>query len=154
MGTKGLKLHPFYEVAQDWDIPVLIHCDPEFPPVCSNSGQAMLLDDVDLDSHRLRIIIAHLGTGPAFSSITPWIDAALWLACNHPLEYSTSAVEFYGRLRKIMDSTPISRLLFGADFPYLEYALPLKKWVAVFKKPEPGVLEKAGVKFSKKEGLK
>jgi len=173
---KGLKLHattgfspndrcayPLYEMAQDWELPVLIHCGSEFPPLRSSHGlsAAFLVDDVASDFPRLKIVLVHLGAGSMDPLTSPWVDASLWMASHHrnvyldlaskQVPYASSPANFYRGLRWVMDSVPVSRLLFGSDYPYHEGTLPLKKWGAVFAQPDPKALKEAGVSFTREE---
>lgn len=90
LGMKGLKIlptyqhyapndervFPFYEMAQELDIPVLIH--QAWTPVVNapmKYQHPYLLDDVAIKFRDLRIIIAHFGF--------PWTDECMFLIAKH-----------------------------------------------------------------------
>lgn len=175
-GMKGLKLHattgfspndkcvyPLYEMAQDWALPVLIHCGPEFPPLRSTQGfsAAFPVDDVATDFPRLKLVLVHLGAASMAPLTSPWVDPGIWMASHHrnvyldfaskQRHYLASPPKFYRDLRSLMDNVPVSKLIFGSDCPYHESALPLKQWVKVFQEPDPKALKEAGVTFRQEE---
>ncbi|MEU1072869.1 MULTISPECIES: amidohydrolase family protein [unclassified Streptomyces] len=133
LGLRGLKTAPcylrmspadprwfdVYEVAQELDIPVLVHtgytpaknADPRF-------FSPLLLEPVARRFPRLRLILAHLGT--------PWTTPCIDLLARHPHLYAdlsifgsyqspptVAAALAHARARGVLD-----RLLWGTDFPF------------------------------------
>ncbi|MER7584607.1 amidohydrolase family protein [Kitasatospora sp. NPDC097691] len=133
LGLSGLKTAPcylrmspadplwndVYEVAQELDVPVLVHtgytpakkADPRY-------FSPRLLDRVATDFPGLRLILAHLGT--------PWTDTALDLMSRHPRVYADLSIFSWYRpaatvaaaLAKARALGVLDRLLWGTDHPF------------------------------------
>ena len=171
-GMKGLKLHstsgyypnereyyPFYELAVDLDIPILFHCGFEFAPNRVKYADPILMDDVAVDFPELRIILAHMGGhshGPAWH----WRDTAISMASIHTniymdvadmqCVYAKDPVDFYQSIRRALTWAP-DKVLYGTDMPWLGMLMSAKDYLEVFTTPDPALLEKAGVEFTKEE---
>jgi predicted TIM-barrel fold metal-dependent hydrolase len=174
--VRGLKLHattgfvasdpcayPLYEIAQQWEVPVFIHCGTEFPPLRSGQGinSAFTVDAPASDFPKVKFVLVHAGTGSMLPLQSPWIDGMVYMASYHrnvymdlaskQRTYTESPLEFYQSLRKLMDSVPVTRILFGSDYPYHELTLPLADWVRVFREPDPHILRQANVSLKAQE---
>ena len=160
---KGLKIHPgaaFYpnspeayavlEVANELNIPVLIHCGPlpEYPVKYSHP---IHLDDVAHDFPDLTIIAAHSGE----SWWREWLaiakykknifgDLAIW-----QLTVEANPHLFRRALREILDTVGPERILFGSDGPILEPFVSSQK--AVQRMKALVVEENDGISFSNEE---
>ncbi|MBI3115969.1 MAG: amidohydrolase [Thaumarchaeota archaeon] len=131
MGMKGLKLGPIYqhfdptseragrvfEVAQDLEIPVLIHQGTTFvrdAPL--EFANPILLDKVARDYPDLRMIVAHLGH--------PWEDETVALIRKQPNVFSDVSgltyrpARLYLKLLSCLEYGVMKKLVFGSDFPF------------------------------------
>lgn len=131
MGMKGLKLGPIYqhfdptseragrvfEVAQDLEIPVLIHQGTTFvrdAPL--EFANPILLDKVARDYPDLRMIVAHLGH--------PWEDETVALIRKQPNVFSDVSgltyrpIRLYLKLLSCLEYGVMKKLVFGSDFPF------------------------------------
>lgn len=171
-GMKGLKLHstagyylndpqcyPFYELAEELDIPLTIHGGFEFPPCRAKFADPILIDDIACDFPELRIIVAHMGGhshGPAWH----YRDTAISLACVHKnvymdmgdmqCVYVRDPIDFYQSVRRALNWAP-DKLLYGTDGPWLDAVLSAGDYLNVLRNPDKSILEKAGVEFTKEE---
>ncbi len=128
---KGLKISPIYqnfdpnsdrayklfELAQELEIPVLIHQATTFirrAPL--KYAYPSLLDDVATNFSDLKIILAHLGH--------PWEDEAIVLVRKHPNVWADISTltsrpfRLYHKLMTCMEYRITDKLLFGTDFPF------------------------------------
>src|SRR5574337_1106173 len=147
-GTAGLKLHPasgffpydpvclpFFDLAGQRGVPVLVHTGPMVAPLLSRMAQPVHLDEVAADFPQTTSIMAHVGLC--------WWEEALSIARHKPnvvLELSTWQWTFLrdprGFVRAVAtmkDSIGAERIVFGSDFPALRGAMSLRSWVEVFR---------------------
>jgi len=132
-GFKGLKiliafrgkpintkiLYPAYEIAQQYEVPVLIHTG--YPPP-GTPGQKMqlrmanpaLLDEVIASFPKLKLVMSHCGY--------PWTDIAIALACQFPSVYLDISNMMYmlpHKLRNILlhakEIIGVNKILYGSD---------------------------------------
>jgi predicted TIM-barrel fold metal-dependent hydrolase len=171
-GMKGLKLHstsgfylndreyyPFYELATDLDIPVLVHCGFEFAPNRVKYADPIQMDDVAVDFPDLRIILAHMG-GHAHGPAWHWRDTAISMSCVHKnvymdmgdmqCVYVRDPNDFYQSVRRALNWAP-DKLLYGTDGPWLDAVLGAGDYLDVLRHPDNSILEKAGVEFTEEE---
>lgn len=164
-GVAGLKLHPgsgffpndsvclpFFDLAGQRGVPVLVHTGPMVTPLMSRTAQPVYLDDVAADFPKTTIIMAHVGLC--------WWEEALSIAWHKPnivLELSTwqwtflrDPREFVRAIAKMKDSIGADRIVFGSDFPALRSAMPLRKWAEAFEKL-PDLAREHGVRISDTE---
>lgn len=143
-GMRGLKLHPasgflpsdpaclpFFELAGQKGVPVLLHTGPTATPLLSNTTQPVYLDSVAADFPNTTIIMAHAGRC--------WWPEALEIAFCKPnimLELSMwqwtflrDEQEFVSAIAKMKATIGVERLLFGSDFPGMKRATSLSSWV-------------------------
>ncbi|TLZ64499.1 MAG: amidohydrolase [Methanobacteriota archaeon] len=107
------RLEPLYDVAEDAEIPVMVHTGTStFPAAKSRYGDPITVDDVAVDHPDLTIIMAH-GGRPL------WCDTAFFLARHHRNVYIDISsippkrlLEYFPRLGEIPD-----KVLFGSDWP-------------------------------------
>lgn len=135
MSPADPRLEPYWQLAEEFDIPVGLHMGPgpagaayESNPVPFKSpafrmayGDPILLEEVLLRHKRLRLFVMHAGW-PQFESM-----AALLYA--HPNVYVDVAAlsgervvpraGYYRYLRELVESGFAKRIMFGSDFPDL-----------------------------------
>jgi hypothetical protein len=124
------SLWPAYETAQALDVPIVFHCGahphPDNPKMPVEYSKPEHFENVASDFPRLRLVLAHMGVGPAdwFPHLfQPYYRSALALAKRHPhICFDVSAAvgaewpqeELVGMIRHI----GAERVLFGSDFPW------------------------------------
>jgi hypothetical protein len=132
MGADDVRLAPFWQLAEEFDIPVGVHLGPgppgaayESSPVPFKSpgfrmaaGDPLRLEEVLLRHKRLRIFVMHAGW--------PLLDSMIALMYAHPQVYvDTAALQapfvtpragYYRHLRGLVDAGFGKRIMFGSDF--------------------------------------
>jgi uncharacterized protein len=127
------RLDPYWELAEQFDVPVGVHMGPGPPgaayassPVPFKSsafrmalGDPLLLEEVLLRHKRLRLFVMHAGW-PRFESMVALLYA-------HPGVYVDVAalqsktlvprVAYYHHLRGLVEAGFSKRIMFGSDFP-------------------------------------
>ena len=110
-GVKELEI--IYRAAEANGIPVMFHTGTSiFPGARNKYGDPMFVDDVAVDSPRLKILLAH-GGRPL------WMQTAFFLVRRHPNMFLDISgippkllLKYFPRLEEIA-----SRTLFGTDWP-------------------------------------
>lgn len=129
------RLEPYWQLAEEFDIPVGIHMGPGPPGAAYDSspapvkyrafrmtaGDPLLLEDVLLRHKRLRVFVMHAGW--------PLLDSMLALLYGHSNVYvDLAALEnaavipregYYRYLRALVDSGFGKRIMFGSEFANL-----------------------------------
>jgi hypothetical protein len=129
------RLEPYWQLAEEFDIPVGIHLGPGPPGAAYDSspapikyrsfrmtaGDPLLLEEVLLRHKRLRLFIMHAGW--------PLLDSMVALLYGHPNVYvDVAALEnptivpregYYRYLRALVDSGFGKRIMFGSEFTVL-----------------------------------
>jgi predicted TIM-barrel fold metal-dependent hydrolase len=130
MGAKGIKLYPsysyfypndsilypVYEIAQEHQLPVLVHTGSSiFKGSKIKYADPIHLDDVAIDFPELPILMAHSGRGL-------WYDKAFFLSKLHPnlyLEISglppKNLLKYFPNLEKNID-----KVVYGSDWPGIQ----------------------------------
>ena len=132
LGIKGLKLSPVYqsfdpwtpdayrlfEIAQDYEVPVMFHMGGMYDPHASLQwSNPLLLDKVGLDFPNLRIIVAHLGQ--------PHMEETVMLLRKNKNMFADLSARYhrqwqlYNGLQVAIEYKVTDRLLFGSDFPVM-----------------------------------
>ncbi|MBS3759808.1 MAG: amidohydrolase family protein [Desulfobacterales bacterium] len=161
-GMIGLKLHPtagyyphepacyaLYEVARQYNVPVIIHSGNEPAPLKCMYSQPKYIDAAAADFPEVTFIVAHCGHG--------WYEEVVDLAtmkpniycdfCGWQVEYLTHPDYFFRALRYAMDFLGPWRVLFGTDGPAYTLLMSNKDWVEAIRNPA----SPSGIKFSKEE---
>ena len=116
-------MDPYWDLAEELDIPVGIHIGPGPPGVIylgstnyrARLHNALLLEDVLVDHPDLRVYVMHAGF--------PLIDETLALLYAHPqvhvgigiISYGMPREAFYPFLEKLVDAGFTKRIMFGSD---------------------------------------
>ncbi len=106
-------LYPMYAVAQELEIPVMVHTGSSiFRGAKLKYGDPLALDDVAVDFPKLKIVMAHSGRGF-------WYDRAFFLARLHENVYMEIAglppqrlLEYFPEFERNAD-----KIIFGSDWP-------------------------------------
>jgi predicted TIM-barrel fold metal-dependent hydrolase len=174
-GMKGWKMHPcagyypndrelcypFYEVCCELDIPILCHTGMDLYPLSGKYADPMFWDEIASDFPDMLICLAHGGGGFSHVPARHLWDTGLALASMHEnifldtasgqAFYMRDPVEFYRELKKALDQVA-GKIMWGTDNPY--FLSTGGSWVQsldLYRKPDPAILEKAGVSFTKEE---
>lgn len=113
------KLYPAYEIALNYNVPVLFHTG--YPPPGTpghrmklSMAQPAFLDEVIASFPKLKIIMAHCGY--------PWSDVAVAMACQFPnvhLDVSNLMYMMPNKMREILlhakEVIGLDKILFGTD---------------------------------------
>ncbi len=172
-GMKGVKLHPaagfypdnpqffpFYKKCVELDIPIYSHVAVLTPGLLeSKFSDPIYLASVSSNFPELKIILIHFGG-------LSWIQKCLEIMCSRPNIYAelsshqinvlTNPQHWLTNLRGILDTIPMlgssisDRIMFGSDWPYLEYAMKEEDWLDWIKNI-PEEAKKYGLKFKKIE---
>ena len=166
--VKGIKLHPatgfypnepcvyrIYEKCLELDLIALVHTGPEIHPLYSKYARPVYLDEVASDFPDLKIIMAHAGgcwwqegVTIASNKLNLYVDLAWW-----QVPYLTvPEVEFYSRLRELINIAGRSKVLFGSDWPAMRQVRRLNHtaWTDVIKKA-PEKAKENGIVFTEEE---
>lgn len=130
MAPNDSRLEPYYALAEELDVPVLIHLGfgPPAAPYPSSpvprkspsfraaAGSPLLLEDVLLRHKRLRVLVMHAGW--------PLIDEMIAILYYHPQVYVDLAglqsslvprAAYDASLRKLVEAGFSDRIVFGSD---------------------------------------
>lgn len=127
------RFEPYWQLAEESDIPVFIHMGPgppsaayesspypiKFPDFRMALGDPLLLEDVLLRHKKLRIVVMHAGW--------PFLDSIVALLYAHPnvyvdvgalqAEFMVPRAAYYRHLRGLVEAGFGKRIVFGSDFP-------------------------------------
>lgn len=127
------RLEPYWQLAEEFDIPVGVHMGPGPPGAAYDSspapfkspgfrmafGDPMLLEEVLLRHKRLRLFVMHAGW--------PRLESMVALLYAHPNVYVDVAAlsaqfmvpraSYYRHLRGLVEGGFAKRIMFGSDFP-------------------------------------
>jgi hypothetical protein len=133
MSPADSRLEPYWQLAEQFDIPVGIHMGPGPPGIAYDSSPVpfkspafrmalsdpLLLEDVLLRHQRLRLFVMHAGW--------PQLERMVALLYAHPGVYVDVAAlqsqalvprtAYYRHLRGLIDAGFGKRIMFGSDFP-------------------------------------
>lgn len=150
--VKGLKIYPgyepfyphdrrlqvVYELAEEFDVPVMIHCGDTYGQTGKlKYAHPLEVDEVAVDHRNVKLVICHLGN--------PWLVDAMEVVYKNPNVYAdfsglvlgefTEAFEDYMEeqiAEVILYAGEPSRFLYGSDWPicsmksYVEFVRQLK----------------------------
>ena len=127
------RLEPYWQLAEEFDIPVALHLGPGPPGAAYESspspvkflafraaaGDPLRLEEVLLRHKRLRLLVMHAGW--------PRLESMIALLYAHPNVYvDVGALQagfmvprpsYYAYLKGLVDSGFARRIVFGSDFP-------------------------------------
>jgi predicted TIM-barrel fold metal-dependent hydrolase len=131
------KWYPFYAKCVELDIPVQLQVgqsliyDPRYPR--RSVGRPIALDAVACDFPELRLIGIHLGI--------PWIDEMMAMAWKHPNVYigtdAHSPRYWPASFVHFANTYGQDKVLFGTDFPVLDFARTRAEIDALGMRPGP-----------------
>jgi predicted TIM-barrel fold metal-dependent hydrolase len=110
-------VHPFYELALERDVPVLVHTGhPIFTLPWS-------FEDVAVRYPALKLVLGHMGHGNVV-----YVNAAIAIAERRPNVYlETSGMPMHTKIREAVDRVGADRVLFGSDVPFHHPAVEVLK---------------------------
>ena len=135
MSPADPRMEPYWQLAEEFDVPVGIHIGPGplgiayessplWPPVKSPQyrmaiGDPLLLEEVLVKHQHLRVFVMHAGW--------PRLESMIALMSLHPGVYVDVAAlqsegvmpraAYYQYLRGLVESGFVKRIMFGSDFP-------------------------------------
>ncbi len=112
------RLDPYFALAEEFDVPVLIHTEgigPPLPSFRSASGSPLLLENVMVRHPKLRIFLENAGY--------PYLDEMIAMMYQYPQLYGDVSTitwiiprsAFYDYLQRLIKAGLGKRLMFGSD---------------------------------------
>ncbi|MEW6266267.1 MAG: amidohydrolase family protein [Thermodesulfobacteriota bacterium] len=125
--------YPFYAKCVELDVPVMTQVGHSAELMPSEAGRPILLDTVALDFPELRLVAAHTGW--------PWVEELIAIAWKHPRVYiatTAHAPKYWApELVSFMNTRRgLGKVMYGTDFPVLDWAGSLKQIEELKLKPE------------------
>jgi predicted TIM-barrel fold metal-dependent hydrolase len=130
------KYYPFYAKCCELDIPIQMQVGqsmiyaPDYP--CRSVGRPISLDAVACDLPELKLIGIHIGI--------PWTDEMIAMAWKHPNVYIGSDAHspryWPPSFVHYINSYGADKVLFGTDFPVLDFARTMREIAALGIKPD------------------
>ncbi|MFA7248180.1 MAG: amidohydrolase family protein [Dehalococcoidia bacterium] len=162
-GAKGLKLmpaagffpndeicYPLYDLAVEYDVPVLFHTGPN-PLMRSRNGHPLYYDDLAAEYPHLKIIFGHVSGEwwrDAMSVIRGkpncYAELAGWQRRHHD-----NPEQFFKDLGELRDAIGANRIMYGTDAPAVA-GIPLRPFADALKNL-PESAGQYGVKFTMEE---
>jgi predicted TIM-barrel fold metal-dependent hydrolase len=126
------RYYPFYAKCAELGIPLVVQVGHSAESMPSAMGRPILLDDIALEIPELTIVGAHTGW--------PWVEELTALAWKHRNVYIGTSAHFPKYWDKALVAFANSRgkgkVLFGTDYPVMDYGEALKAVDALDLKPE------------------
>jgi uncharacterized protein len=112
------RLDPYFALAEEFDVPVLIHTEgigPPLPSFRSSAGSPLLLEAVLVSHPKLRIFVENTGY--------PYLDEMIAMMYQYPQLYGDLSTitwiiprsAFYDYLQRLIKAGLGKRLMFGSD---------------------------------------
>jgi uncharacterized protein len=130
------RLYPFYAKCCELDVPIQMQVGqsmiyaPDYP--CRSTGQPIRLDAVACDFPELVLVGIHIGI--------PWHDEMIAMAWKHPNVYigcdAHSPRYWPQSFVRYLDSYGRDKVIFGTDFPVLDFDRTMREVMALGLRPE------------------
>jgi predicted TIM-barrel fold metal-dependent hydrolase len=112
------RLDPYFALAEEFDVPVLIHTagiGPPLPSFRTAAGSPLLLEEVMVSHRKLRIFVENTGY--------PYLDEMIAMMYQYPQLYGDVSTitwiiprsAFYDYLKRLIEAGLGKRLMFGSD---------------------------------------
>lgn len=112
------SLEPYFALAEEFEVPVLIHMEgigPPIPSFRSSSGSPLFLEEVLVKHPKMKIFIENSGY--------PYLDEMIALMYQYPQLYGDVSTitwiiprsAFYDYLKRLIEAGLEKRLMFGSD---------------------------------------
>ena len=112
------RLDPYFALAEEFDVPVLIHTEgigPPLPSFRTAAGSPLLLEKVMVSHPKLRIFVENTGY--------PYLDEMIAMMYQYPQLYGDVSTitwiiprsAFYDYLKRLIEAGLGKRLMFGSD---------------------------------------
>ena len=163
-GAKGLKFIPFagfypdgeeayplVEKAAEWNLPLVSHVGPEFPPFDPKYAEPSRLVRILIDFPNLQVIAPHLGMA-RWRELIEVSKLSQNLTCDVSglqLGAAASFSRFCHILRRAIDGFGMHRVMFGTDDPAFGPFVSKKRWAEMIKNLPHNPPE--GVSFTQEE---
>lgn len=129
------KFYPFYAKCVELGVPIQMQVgqsliySPDFP--CRSTGRPITLDTIACDFPELKLLGIHVGI--------PWTDEMIAMAWKHPNVYIVSDAHspkyWPESFVKYINSYGQDKVMFGTDFPVLEFSRTIQEIEAFGLKP-------------------
>ncbi len=125
--------YPIYELAEKYQVPVIFHTGEMLAPFYFKYCEPIHLQEVVMDFPNVNFVFAHSGgiwmdeaIAICANTTNVWLDVSLWQTkLFRPMD-------FYRPLKKLINSVPAKRIMFGSDGPMFRLAMPNDKFVKAF----------------------
>ncbi|MCV7101349.1 amidohydrolase family protein [Mycobacterium palustre] len=126
------RYYPYYAKCVEMDVPIVMQVGHSAELMPSHLGRPILLDEIALDMPELKIVAAHTGW--------PWVEELIALAWKHRnIFIGTSAhhPRYWDQdLLRFANGRGRGKVLFGTDFPVVEYGEALQAIEELDLKPD------------------
>jgi predicted TIM-barrel fold metal-dependent hydrolase len=116
-------LYPFYALAADLDIPVVVQAGTSGGRMASECGRPIGIDRPALYFDRVRFVLSHTGW--------PWVEEAMAMALKHPNVYLGTAAypphHWSDELVRFIRSAGRGKVLLGTSFPVVGHRQALAR---------------------------
>jgi uncharacterized protein len=116
------RYYPYYAKCIELDVPIVMQVGHSAELMPSHLGRPILVDEVALDMPELKLVAAHTGW--------PWVEELIALAWKHRNVFiGTSAhhPQYWDpKLLQFANGRGRGKVLFGTDFPVIEFGEALK----------------------------
>lgn len=128
------ELYPYYEICQEYKIPVQSHTGPSFPVLRTERKYPGSLKTISDDFKEVNFILGHGGAlnWESNTEVAKTRDN-VYLEMSTYQTYISDASELESRLRFFMDTIP-NQILFGSDWPMFALGATLQDIVGTIKK--------------------
>lgn len=128
------RYFPFYAKCVELDVPVIMQIGHSAEAMPSEMGRPILLDDIALYFPELRIVAAHTGW--------PWVEELIAMSWKHPnifIGTTAHGPKYWDKSLVAYMNTKgrgLGKVLFGTDYPVLNWPTCLKQIEDLGLKPE------------------
>ena len=128
------RYFPFYAKCVELDVPVIMQIGHSAEAMPSEMGRPILLDDIALYFPELRIVAAHTGW--------PWVEELIAMSWKHPnifIGTTAHGPKYWDKSLVAYMNTKgrgLGKVLFGTDYPVLNWPTCLKQIEELGLKPE------------------
>jgi predicted TIM-barrel fold metal-dependent hydrolase len=128
------RYFPFYAKCVELDVPVIMQIGHSAEAMPSEMGRPILLDDIALYFPELRLVAAHTGW--------PWVEELIAMSWKHPnifIGTTAHGPKYWDKSLVAYMNTKgrgLGKVLFGTDYPVLNWPTCLKQIEDLGLKPE------------------
>jgi hypothetical protein len=127
----GEEAYPLLEKAAQWNLPLVTHVGPEFPPFEEKYTEPSRLNRILADFPNLQVIVPHIGMA-RWRELIETSKLSQNLTCDISglqLVAAPGLGRFCHMLRRAIDGFGVHRVMFGTDDPPFSPFVSKKQWV-------------------------